>query len=150
MGIGVLVVAVSGNSLMKRPRARQVVRGCIEVGLGTPRPTGQSGAEHEHLNKNHKQRGSDQDRQPRNRCGYKNISRAIEPNEAPRRSGTLDLDQPVSYEITPPGGRQTGNRRRKSMKMTFNQRHHGTLPPPRCGTPDLAHLTDCAGPPRHR
>ena len=37
------------------------------------------------------------------------------------------------------------------MKVTFNERHHGTLPPPRYETtPDLAHLTDCIGPPRRR
>src|SRR5258707_14168225 len=34
------------------------------------------------------------------------------------------------------------------MKVTFNQRHHGTLPPPRYGTTlDLTHQEDCAGPP---
>src|SRR5260370_9925084 len=34
------------------------------------------------------------------------------------------------------------------MKVAFNQRHHGTLPPPRYGTtPDLTHQEDWAGTP---
>jgi hypothetical protein len=37
------------------------------------------------------------------------------------------------------------------MKVTFNQRHHGTLPTLPFGTtPYLAHLADCTGSPRHR
>ena len=58
-------------------------------------------------------RGSDQDGQPRNRCGYKkHIARH---RAAPRRNGTLDIDQPVpaAYEIAPPGGRQTGQSKEK-------------------------------------
>ena len=50
---------------------------------------------------------------------------------APRRNGTLDIDQPVpaAYEIAPPGGRQTGQSKEKvhegdvSISVTMEPYH---------------------------